>query len=38
VSELGLPRCYDNTVPFFIFRTNSNGITRVSGVVTYTQG
>jgi len=36
--DLGLPRCYDNTVPFIIVRPNANTTARYSGSLIYTQG
>lgn len=34
----GLPRCYDNTVPFLIFIPNTTTTTSIFGSVTFTQG
>jgi hypothetical protein len=38
LDDLGLPRCYDNTVPFIIHRPNAATLSRHSGTVIYTQG
>lgn len=38
LDDLGMPRCYDNTVPFIVIRPNATSVSRYSGSLIYTQG